>query len=440
MPGMKAARFDELATQIADSGNEPGLKVMVLDRDDAQRGLMVRALASESYATEVVADVPALGERLHQEYCHLVIVNLGCVGAVAESLIRGIRAQSPGTAVLALTEDGDVATPVAAIRAGAFDCLRRPVPLAALAEAVKGALHRGLGLGNLQEITPPEGYRILRTIAAGDVSTVLLVAHREAHREHAMKVLISGGNNLAEVRRFFREAKILASIDHPHVVRIHEYGFSAENIPYIIMEYVVGKPLTDLIRDDGFDLMRRVIVLEQVAKALATVHGRGVLHRDIRPCNVLVTPGYTAKLADFGLAGIADSTLTMAREVLGAPAYLSPEAWDSLDAADERSDIFSLGILGYELLTRRRPFSGKTPAQLRDAIRGERPPAPRTINAAIEPAVEDILARMLAKDPARRWQRADEVVEALRLSHERRPGLATRVMRALHSTPATWQS
>jgi eukaryotic-like serine/threonine-protein kinase len=273
---------------------------------------------------------------------------------------------------------------------------------------------------------------------------VVLVTRMGESRYYAMKVLVSGesagGADLAQVKRFFREAKILASIDHPNVVKLVEYGFSEKNIPFIIMEYVDGKSLDEHIRDPQFDFLRRLIVLEQVTKALAVVHERGVLHRDIRPGNVLVTPQFTAKLADFGLAGLADSTLTMARELLGGPStYLPPEAWDDPKRFDERSDLFSLGVLAYELFTRRLPFTGKTPVQLREAIAHGRPEAPHKLNPEVGPELEDILAKLLAKDPAERWPRAGDVADALRQCHERRSGAGWQILGAFRSGKSVWQ-
>jgi CheY-like chemotaxis protein len=411
-------RFDEESTQITDSGNEIGLRILLLDRDDPHAQLILGVLRSASFSTDFVTNQAQLIARLQQGYYNLLIMNPAVCDVPIDQLIAGLRQQSVGTEILVLAEASDLDGAVAAGRAGAVDCLQRPVQVSRLLDVVKEVLHRGLNVGNLQEITPPPGYRILKTIATGDVSTVVLVLCEGDRKYYAMKVLIvgesAGGADLAEVKRFFREAKVLASIDHPNVVKLVEYGFSEENIPFIVMEYVEGKPLDDCIYDDRFDFLRRILVAEQIAKALAVVHERGVLHRDIRPCNVLVTPRFTAKLADFGLAGIADSTLTMAREILGGPsAYLSPEAWDSPAAVDERSDIFSLGVLYYELFTRRRPFFGKTPVQLHEAICQERPQAPRKLNSEITPALEDILAGMLAKDPAQRYSRAADVVEAL---------------------------
>lgn len=441
MAVVSTAKFNELSTQITDSGNEIGLRILLLERNDQHAQLMLTALRSASFATEFISTQADLMIRLQQGYYHLLIVNPAVTEISADALIVGLRQQGLATEVLVIAEATDTALAVAAVRAGAIDYLSRPVNLVRLLEVVKTVLSRGLGPGNLQEITPPPGYRIFKTIATGDASTVLLVVREKDRQNYAMKVLVRvesvGGADLGQVKRFFREAKILASIDHPNVVKLIEYGFSEEGIPFIIMEYVEGKPLTEHLRDDQFDFLRRLIVAEQLAKALAVVHERGVLHRDIRPCNVLVTPRYVAKLADFGLAGIADSTLTMAREILGISAYLAPEAWRDPAAVDERSDLFSLGVLYYELFTRRRPFSGGNPVQLREAICTGRPPAPRKVNPEISTPLEDLLARMLAKEPGQRPAQAAEVIAALLTCHE--TGGVGRLLGLFRPGKSVWQ-
>jgi len=146
---------------------------------------------------------------------------------------------------------------------------------------------------------------------------------------------------------------------------------------------------------------------------LAIVHKFGVLHRDVKPSNILVTDDYVAKLSDFGIAKISDSSLTLTHEVLGSPAYMPPETFKRNCTIDNRSDIFSLGILAYELITGVKPFQGETVSEMMNAIQKSKPKEPRKLVTDLPMPVQDILEKMLPKNPEERFKNASDIVDAI---------------------------
>jgi serine/threonine protein kinase len=247
------------------------------------------------------------------------------------------------------------------------------------------------------------------------MGVVLLVEKEKKY--YALKILRKEGdetNHSLRIKRFLREAKILSQIEHPNVVKVFDSDLPDDvSTPYILMEYVDGKPLTDFIKQDSFNLEQKLYIIGQIAAALAIVHKFGVLHRDVKPSNILVTDDYVAKLSDFGIAKISDSSLTMTHEVLGSPAYMPPEIFKPNKLIDSRSDIFSLGILSYELITGEKPFHGETVSEMMDAIQKARPREPRKLMPELPMPVQKVLESMLRKNPDERYQNATEIVEAI---------------------------
>ena len=273
---------------------------------------------------------------------------------------------------------------------------------------------------------------------------VLLVEKDE--KQYAMKILRKDNQDDAfalQIKRFIREAEILHKIDHPNIVKIYEYGISErDGAPFFVMEYVSGKPLDTCILDNSFLPEKKMSIIRQIASALHIVHNKGVIHRDVKPSNIILTEEESVKLTDFGIAGVEDSELTMQSDVLGSPAYMSPEAFNSGKETNEKSDIFSLGIIAYELFTGVNPFKGDTINQIMHQIKTKRPLEPMKLVADIDPGIQDILGKMLAKDPAGRFDNAVEIVDSLDTqtgNNYHKQGFTTRLLRTLILKKPTWQ-
>src|SRR5262249_38843828 len=245
----------------------------------------------------------------------------------------------------------------------------------------------------------------------GAMGTVYLAHDPQIERPVAVKTLrLEGsqeqGKDLAS--RFLKEAKLAGRLQHPNIVTIYEAG-REQNTDFIAMEYVEGEPLRRLMTDPDFSLSERVEVVRQTALALEHAHDRGVLHRDIKPGNILITRDGRVKVADFGIGKLLEGAgdLTRTGQMLGSPAYMSPEQIRG-EKLDGRSDFFSLGVVFYELLTGSRPFPGDTITTLIYQILHTEPRDPLRLRADLPPSTRSVFSRLLAKAPDKRPAGAKE--------------------------------
>ena len=210
------------------------------------------------------------------------------------------------------------------------------------------------------------------------------------------------------LRRFRREAQSAGGLNHPAIVRVFDLGDD-----FLVMELVEGRTLHRLIREEGRLAPEKALrLLAPVADAVDHAHRAGIVHRDIKPANVMVDPGGQPKLMDFGVAKIEASVMTTAGQILGSPSYMSPEQIAG-ENVTSRSDLYSLAVVAYEMLTGQPPFQGKTITQVIYKVMHEAAPPPRRWNAALPARYDDVFARALAKDPAARFPTAGEFIAAL---------------------------
>lgn len=250
-------------------------------------------------------------------------------------------------------------------------------------------------------------FRIEEKLGEGGMGVVWRAYDPQLERDVALKVLPDALVTDPEARaRMLREARAVAALNDPHVLTVYDVG-EADGHVYIATEYLPGRPLSELIGDKGLPVPEALRLAQQIAAGLAHAHARGVIHRDVKPSNVLVTPGGDAKLLDFGLAGQADPNLTATRKqpplVWGTPAAMAPEIWHGA-RPDTRSDVWSLGALIYNLLAGHSPFPMGAPQDQTQA-----PPLPE----AVPPALRAVVARCLEHEPERRYRSAAEVQAAL---------------------------
>ena len=236
------------------------------------------------------------------------------------------------------------------------------------------------------------------------------------------------------IARFKNEAQAAGRLTHPGIVAIYEYG-EDESTAYIAMEFVQGRGLRDyLARHERFGLQEVMSIMGQLLEALHYAHEHGVVHRDIKPANLIMTATGGLKVADFGIARIDRSNLTTVGSIMGTPSYMSPEQYGGLPV-DRRTDIFSAGVVLYELLTGSKPFDGVTET-IAYRICHEPHRNPSEIDPQAIPAIFDaVLAKALAKKPDERYPTAREFADSLLAAYERRGGAAAAETTILHSAP-----
>ena len=283
-------------------------------------------------------------------------------------------------------------------------------------------------------------YKILDEISRGGMGIVYKALDLKLNREVALKVLppelVSDPDRK---RRFVQEAQAAAALKHPNIAVVYEID-EVEGVDFIAMELIEGEKLSDLLRRGALSPERAVRLVTEVADGLTKAHSKGIVHRDLKPANIMVTEDGHPKVIDFGLAkllgpmGPSDSSVeTAIREetrsgvVMGTVSYMSPEQALG-QPVDARSDLFSLGVMLYEMATGTKPFRGETTAAVFDAILNKAPVAPREIDGDLPPSLEGLTQTLLEKDPKSRFQTAEDLLEALREVYEpSRPGVFHRL-------------
>ena len=266
-------------------------------------------------------------------------------------------------------------------------------------------------------------YRVEARIGSGGMGEVYRGVDTVLDRTVAIKILLSQfARDVSFVDRFRREAQAAARLNHPNIVGIYDSGADGET-QFIVMEFIQGRTLEDFMSSGGrFNPVHAVEVAEKICDALAYAHIAGVIHRDIKPANVMVTRKGEVKVMDFGIARIVagPQTAPQTSAVLGTAAYISPEQAQG-QRVDGRSDIYSLGAVLYEMLTGRPPFTGDSTVAVAYKQVNEAPVLPSVANREISPLLDAVLMRALAKNPANRYQTADEFradLERARLGHD----------------------
>ncbi|MGB2713916.1 MAG: protein kinase [Vicinamibacterales bacterium] len=272
---------------------------------------------------------------------------------------------------------------------------------------------------------PSSKYRLIRPLGEGGMGAVYLARDTALNREVALKFVAADMLSDADARkRLVREAQAAAALDHPAICAVYDIELRPDGEACIVMPYIEGETLAVRLERGPLELREALTLVAELADALAAAHKRGVIHRDIKPQNVMVTPSGRAKLLDFGIATLTDAIAVSSAEaattaatrplLAGTPPYMSPEQLTQRPL-DGRSDLFSLGCVLYECLTGRPAFQGRNALEISGQVLHVHPPAPSSLRSELTPEHDELCRRLMAKAPADRFQSADELLGALRV-------------------------
>ena len=268
----------------------------------------------------------------------------------------------------------------------------------------------------------PPGYEIAGELGRGGMGVVYLARDVNLHRLVAIKMILGGQyTHPAAQARFLVEAEAVAMLSHPCIVQVYEFGRHLDQ-PFFALEYIDGGSLATRIRTHSFSSREATRLMLQLAEAISAAHAKGVVHRDLKPGNILLTASGAPKIVDFGLAKIGQSDLTVTGAIMGTPSYMSPEqAAGRTSDIGTASDIYSLGAIFFEMLTGRTPFIGKSASTTIQLVLTAQPPRLRSISRALPRDLETIVEKCLLKDPYQRYSTAESLAYDLRAFLEGRP-------------------
>jgi DNA-binding response OmpR family regulator len=400
-------------------------KVLIVEDEDQLRNLLVAVLGSEGYEVESAESADVGLPLVQKNTYNCILSDVMMPGMSGTDFLGKVKEICPATEFIIMTGFPKVDSAVQAIKVGAFDYISKPFELHEIKERVSAAITHGKALSEGQMdatlITDKStrylaGYSIARTLGEGSMGIVFLAERvvNDETKKFAMKIIknntYSGKNEAVE--RFFKEAKTAGQIDHPHIIKVLEHGYAREeNIPYLVMEYFEGVTLKKAIQSKKvLDFKTRVRIIQQIARALDAAHELNIIHRDIKPDNIMIAEDGHAKLADFGIAQLPDSEQTNVMKIIGTPYYLAPEGYNSPKVGNQ-ADIYSLGTVAYELLLGARPFDAETISALGFRVQTENPIEPLKVDKTFPVNLQAILEKMLKKDTAERYKTGGEVAD-----------------------------
>lgn len=421
-------------------------RILVVDDEPIFLKFIVKALKAEKYDITTAESGSEALDLIQTQSFDLVLSDINLPGTSGVQLLRECRDNNTSTRIILMTGNPDLDDAVSTVKDGAFDYLAKPIRLQKLKSKVKAALeylpcHKpSFDKTQVVHELPGDDCKPIKELGSGGIGTVYLV--EKNGMRFAMKVLQGKVNKSLKAKtlqRFMREGELISRLNHPGIVKVVEYGLSPKDAtPYLLMEYIPGRSLEDIIEKEPLEISLKRNIILQIAEALQAVHEQGILHRDIKPGNIIITRDNQVKITDFGTARLSTSELTRAQEVLGSPAYMAPENFSQTEI-DNRADIFSLGVLSYQFITGKKPFEGNSLVEVFRSISEHLPPAPSKYDTTVTPALEKVLAGMLEKDPAKRYQTMSDIVRDLKNIHPTgKLGLLTKRLQGIFSEENKW--
>ncbi len=407
--------------------------VLVVDDDTALSGMVEDWLLYEKNTVVVVHNGFEAWKKLSQDHFDIVILDWDLPDVNGIDLLKRFRDGGGTTPVIMLTGHGSVDDKAQGLDLGANDYMTKPFHVKELSARIKAALRshssvspqaKPLGEGNQELLNRADligtslatRYEFLELLGEGGVALVYKAKHPHLDKLMAVKMLQKSEMSDETVARFEREARAISQLEHPNIVTIYDYGLTEKGFPFMVMEFVAGDTLAAIIAQREFVPLREALeMLVPAADALAYAHGCGILHRDIKPTNIMLNqhtiPQLRTKILDFGLAKLRGPAaqkaveLTQTQQVMGSPPYMSPEQVRGTPL-DERSDIYSFGCVLFETLSGYPPFCGDSASEIMCKHLEEAPLtfAETRPELKFPPELETIVWRCLEKSPDDRFQ------------------------------------
>ncbi|MEI8246187.1 MAG: protein kinase [Lentisphaerota bacterium] len=406
------------------------VKIFIVDNDGCFGRSLAELLHASGYFALLADSTDEARAIIRNNNFDIIISDANMPGMTCAELIIYSKKYHPLLEVIITSRKPEFAEALQAARDGAFDYIGKnrifdiirgkieKTHHCQLDNLVKNIACRGDGEICEHLNTAFPGYEIIRRVGLGTTGIVMLAKRQEKY--YALKLLrrelhdAPDGKEL--INRFLAESEAMSKIKHPHIVKIFESGFLSESgISYILMEYIDGGSLKDYICRDSLAFDRRIKIILQLCDALNTVHSCGMLHRDIKPANIMMQKNLSVKLSDFGIARTIDFNKNMKMEITGSPAYMAQEAFRGSHYVDQRSDIFSLGVVSYELLTGQRPFRGSCITDIVKAQKNQKTKIAEKQFASLPCGVQAMLNKMLKFNPEDRFQSAGEIIQELKV-------------------------
>ena len=423
--------------------------ILVVDDEFGIRKILSASLSEEFHVVLASSANDAIG-LLEKENFDIALVDVNMPGMSGKEFFGLCRTRYPEMQFILMTGRPKFADAIDVVKDGAFYYLLKPLDLKflhslilkAVEEKKSGSVTGSYDAGIIKNLGSQ--YRIVRSLGSGVSGVVLLVENKG--NLYAMKLLRccnTDDNYSDKMERFVREAEILGRINNEHVVKIIENNLRKINeTPYLIMEYVKGMSLSECIRENKLDIHQKISIIQQIAETLGCVHVQGVFHRDIKPDNILLTDDLLVKITDFGICHVKGSSLTMPEQVLGSPAYMAPESFEDSIKPDLKADMFSLGVVSYQMLTGIRPFEEDTVCKTISALKNKKPAAPAKLNPDIPVWMQDIMAKMLDKNPGRRFDNCGEISKAITYylsgGEKKKLNFTERIFRSMIPADSVW--
>ncbi|MCH2174630.1 MAG: protein kinase [Lentisphaeria bacterium] len=399
--------------------------ILIVDDEKEICEILKRLLRNENHIIFTAQSGEEGLEVINSQQIDLLITDIVMPGISGIDLLKAVRKASPTLPVIMISGHAKVEDAVKCFQQGAIDFITKPFNLVEIKEKIDKSLDsqkpfvakQSTITGKMAASHMIGEYELKRIIGEGASGIVYMAIKND--QKFAVKVFknfaVSGDRKEACQRRFIREAKFLDSITNPNIIHLYDYGFTPDNLPYIVMNYIQGKDLKRLMNKDISNI-NKCWYLEQLANALDTVHKANFVHRDIKPANMMIDEAQNLYLTDFDIVANLnpDSDQTQISAIKGSPAYLAPECFSDGEVT-AKADIYSMGVVAYELFTGQKPFVAKEFFRLAEEITTKKVKPPIKVDSTIHPDINNLILVLMEKDPKDRTTDAYELKECWRI-------------------------